>query len=151
MNHNRVFNDRQAKTCSANLFAAALIHTIKTLKNTFLIRFRNAYSCIFYRQYGAMLFLRNRNNYIASGMVILDRIITKVIHNAVQQLWDCFYGRTFSTNINRNIHLRSSSLQRIDSIFCNTIQIAVLPLHINIATVQLCQINNIFDQSRHPQ
>ena len=84
-------------------------------------------------------------------MVILDRIITKVIHNAVQQLWDCFYGRTFSTNINRNIHLRSSSLQRIDSIFCNTIQIAVLPLHINIATVQLCQINNIFDQFRHPQ
>ena len=52
-----------------------------------------------------MLFLRNRNDYIASGMIILDCIITKVIRNAVQQLWDCFYGCTFSTNINRNILL----------------------------------------------
>lgn len=79
-----VLYDRKAKASAAGLFGVALIHTIEALEYFILVFGRNADTSILHTQQNFTGFLRNGYFHAATGIVVLNGIVTKIVNDLVQ-------------------------------------------------------------------
>ena len=89
------------------------------------------------------------NGYAASGMIILDRVVTKIVNDAVQYLGDPPQRSVCPFQSEGDIQRRCSSVKTVNRVFSNTVQVTVFPLQFCATAVKFCQIDNVFDKFRH--
>jgi len=98
-----VLHDGQAKAGAAGLFGMTLIHTIEALKYLVLMFGRNTDTGILHTQQNFTGLLYNGHFYAATGIVVLNGIVAKVINDLVQQSTDTVDKSIIAGHFQRNI------------------------------------------------
>ena len=138
----RVLDNGEPQTGAADFLGAALVYPVEALKDPVSILFWNADACIPDGQDNRRILTGNRYGDVSAGLIVLDGIVCKIIHNAPQQLRYAPQLDVFSLQAQDYILFACEMLQAAGDLAGDLVQVCGFPL-VAVSFIQTGEIDDI--------